>query len=150
MSSPSDRSKALLEKGLTGGLTAAEMKELEELLNADPELRSEWESLRSIREVTSAMKFREPSQETWDTYWAGVYARLERGIAWMLISISLSILLGYGLYTLVLSFIENSQLSLFLKIVIGGLAIGVGILLVSVLREKLSVRKSERYKEIIR
>ncbi len=96
------------------------------------------------------MTLKTPPDEVWDDYWMNIYNRIERGIAWIIFSIGAIILMTYGLFKAVEEIIADPQLAVIVKIgiitVIGGLV----ILAVSILREKLRVRKSDPYKEIKR
>ena len=96
------------------------------------------------------MKFKSPPPEVWDTYWQGVYNRLERGFAWILFSIGSVILLTYGGFKAVETIVADPNLATIVKIglllVIGGLA----ALFVSVAREKLFTFRKDPYKEIQR
>ena len=140
----------LLGKALEGALDEAEKREFEVLLERRPELREEFHSIKAVQEVTMAMNFKKPPEETWDRYWGGVYARLERGIAWTLISIGAAVVIAFAGYHAVLAFLEDTASPLLLKIAVAALVLGGAILLVSVVREKLTLRKTDKYREVIR
>ncbi|MBM4160696.1 MAG: hypothetical protein FJ217_06325 [Ignavibacteria bacterium] len=150
MTELNEREVTLLMKALDGALTDAERVEFEQLLSASSTLRDEWQSLKRVKEVTMTMKFKRPAEETWDHYWAGVYARIERGLAWLLISIGAAIFLAVGIYQMVLSLLEDVATPLYLKIGVGAVALGFAILVVSVLREKWNTWKTDKYKEVKR
>ena len=135
---------------LDGELGAGERDVLERALAADPELKSEWDRLRRVKEVTGEMSLRKPPEEVWGGYWRSVYNRLERGIGWMLVSAGVIVLLAYGAWHAVQAMLADSELPGFLKLAVAAVAIGVVILLVSVIREKLFVRRKDPYKEIER
>ena len=97
-----------------------------------------------------AMNLKKPPEETWDRYWGGVYARLERGIAWILISLGAAVLIAFAAYHAVLAFLEDTSSPLLLKIALAALVLGGAVLLVSVIREKLVLRKSDKYREVVR
>lgn len=144
------REQELVMKALDGMLTLPEEQELAELRKKKPELENELHSLQSLKEATMQLKLRNAPEETWDRYWAGVYARMERGLAWLLISIGGVALFGFALYSFVATFFEDANVPLFVRIAIAVLSIGFAILLVSVVREKLFTRKSDKYKEVVR
>jgi hypothetical protein len=150
MAALTEHQTALLEKALAGTLMADERREFESLLNKNPDVRTEWESLKSLQEVTTRMNFRKPPEETWDRYWAGVYARLERGFAWLLVSVGGTILLALAGYEAITAFLRDSQIPTLTKVAIGAFVLGVAILLVSIAREKWTMRKSDKYKEVVR
>lgn len=145
-----DRESMLVGKALEGALDAAEKREFEKLLGQRPELVEELKSLKAVQEVTMTMNFKKPPEETWDRYWGGVYARLERGIAWALISLGAAVVIAFAAYHAVLGFLEDTSSPLLLKIALAALALGGAILLVSVIREKFILRKTDKYREVIR
>ncbi len=145
-----ERVRQLLMSALDGELTARERRELEGLLNADSSLRDEWNRLTRVKEVTQSMSLRKPPDEVWEDYWASVYSRLERGIGWILVSIGLIVLVSYGAWRGVEELIADAGLPWFLKGAILATTVGLVVLFVSVLREKLFVRGRDPYKEIQR
>ena len=93
---PDELARRLMMGALDGEISRQEQQELTRLLQNDPVLEAEWQQLQRVKEVTSGMVFRKPPEETWDTYWTGVYQRLERGIGWILVSVGAILLLSYG------------------------------------------------------
>lgn len=96
------------------------------------------------------MKLKNPPVEVWDKYWLGIYSRLERGIAWILISIGATVIMIFGGFKAVESVIQDPTIAWFFKAAILMLIAGGAILFVSVLRERIFLRKTDKYKEIIR
>jgi len=150
MASLTEEQMALLEKALGGKLSPDEQRTFQNLVKEHPDLRREWESLKTLHGVTTSMKFTNLPEETWDRYWANVYARLERGLAWLLISIGGAILVATAGYQAILAFLQDQHIPLFTKIAIAAVLVGTAILLVSVAREKWIMRRSDKYKEVLR
>jgi hypothetical protein len=145
-----ERVRQLLMRGLDEELNADEREELELLLSADSGLRFEWNRLARVKEVTKSMALRKPPDEVWEDYWASVYSRLERGIGWILVSLGGIVLLSYGAWQAVEALIANAEMPWFLKIAIFATTVGLVVLFVSVLREKLFIRASDPYKDVQR
>lgn len=145
-----ERVRQLLVSGLDGELNADEREELERLLSADSELRHEWNRLARVKEVTQSMAIRKPPDEVWEDYWASVYSRLERGVGWILVSVGGIVLISYGAWQGVRALIADADMPLFLKGAILATTVGVVVLFVSVLREKLFVRTRDPYKDVKR
>jgi len=145
-----ERFYQLLMGAVDQELTSSELKEFYQLIETDHGFRKEWEQYKKLKEVTQAMKFKSPPKEVWDNYWMNTYNKIERGIAWIIFSIGAIILITYGLFKAVEAIIADSQLEGIIKIGIIAVLLGLVILLVSVLREKLFIRKSDPYKEIQR
>ena len=149
MNQKHEQFRILMMKALDGELSPREETEFQQLLQ-DEAFRREWLEFKQLKEVTQGMKFKNPPQEVWDSYWMSVYNRLERGLAWILFSIGAIIFLSYGLYPLFHEVVNGSELPLPLRVATVALVIGTAILLVSVIREKLFVRRRDPYKEVQR
>ena len=76
--------------------------------------------------------------------------RLERGIAWVFLSLGTLVVVGYALWQALSSVLEATDIPAFLKFGIFAVLFGGAILLVSVMRERLFVRKDDPYREIER
>ena len=94
------------------------------------------------------VKFKSPPNETWEGYWLGIYNRLERGVAWVALSLGATILLTYALYHMVTNMISGIEEQPLIISAVLLLLIGIAILFVSVIREKLTVRKKDPYREV--
>ncbi|MFQ5690833.1 MAG: hypothetical protein ACE5HQ_11235 [Gemmatimonadota bacterium] len=147
---PVERIRHLMMAALDGELEDSERGELDAALRADSALREEWRRLRRLKEVTDTMSLREPSREVWDGYWAGVYRRLERGIGWILASAGAIVLVSWGVWEGVREMWLDRDTPLPVKAAVLALIVGLAVLLVSVIREKLFVRKEDPYKDVIR
>ncbi len=145
-----NRFHTLLNKALDNMLTDEERIEFNSLLASSNEYQEEWNSIKQIKEITKTMKLKNPPEEVWDKYWLGIYSRLERGIAWILISIGTIVILIFGGFKAVESIIQDPTLAWFLKAAILMLIAGGVFLFVSVVRERIFLRKTDKYKEIIR
>ena len=142
--------RRLMMAALDGEISSEERHELDGMLETNSEIREEWEQMNRVKEVTSTMAFREPPEEVWGEYWTSVYNRTERGIGWLLLSLGSIVLLAYGSWKWVQAVFQTDDLPLLPKLAILGVAFGLSILVVSVLREKLFTRKHDPYKEVQR
>jgi hypothetical protein len=139
----------LIEKYFDGELTSEEKSEFDSLL-LDKNLKNEFEEQKRVKEVLNKMKLKNPSAEIWDRYWLSVYNKVERGLAWIAISIGVLILIVYGSIGAVESFLADTQTPGIVKLGISALVIGGLILLFSVIREKLFIGARDKYKEVQR
>ncbi len=140
----------LLQKYLDDDITQSEKEELNSLINSDAELKKEFEEQKKVQEVLTKMKLKNPSKEFWDAYWTGLYNKIERGIAWIAISIGALILIAYGSIQAVEEFFHDMETPLIVKIGTVILVFGFLVLLFSIIREKFFVSKHDKYKEIQR
>lgn len=140
----------LLERYFDNNLTEEERKEFEIMIDKDPGLREEFNEQKRIKEVLSKMKLKNPANEFWDGYWLSIYNRIERGLAWIAISIGAVIFFVYVSIEAVRNFVNDTQTPELVKFGIGLLIFGILVLLYSVIREKITTAKKDHYKEIQR
>jgi predicted anti-sigma-YlaC factor YlaD len=134
----------LMAGRLDGILTMEEEARLDAHLEVCDSCRKEMEMMKKTRDIMSSMKFRDPEDEIWDKYWLSVYNRLERGIGWILLSIGMIMVVSFAIYNI----LQDAEMPLYMRIGSRILILGVVILLVSVIRERLTAYKHERYKEV--
>ena len=135
---------------LDGECSTEQVDELERALAENDGLRDEWSELNRLKEVTNMMSIRKPPEEVWQDYWGSVYARLERSIAWVLISVGAIVLLSWGIWEVIREVVADSQIHGGIKLALAALLLGVVVLLVSVVREKLFTHRADPYKDIER
>ncbi|KPK09035.1 MAG: hypothetical protein AMS20_01085 [Gemmatimonas sp. SG8_28] len=147
---PDDRARQLLMAALDGELSRQEQADLDRFLRQDAALRAEWRQLQRVKEVTTTMSLRHPPEEVWEGYWQGVYQRFERGLAWILVSVGAIVVLSWGAWEGLRELWNDQQLPVLVKAGSFALIVGLVILAVSVVREKLFIRRSDPYKDVIR
>ncbi len=130
---------------LDGELTDEQRQGFEKHLETCQQCRDQLAEMRDLKESLAMMKFAEPSDAELERYWRGVYNRLERGLGWILFSVGAIILLCYGAFSLVETIVSDPKVALAVKIGVVALVFGIVILFVSLLRERLAVRKTDRY-----
>jgi hypothetical protein len=150
MNSHDDKYRIMLSGYIDGELTDEEKIDVENHLKSCNECRAELDAFQKLKEVTGAMKYADVPEHVWENYWRGIYRRVERGFGWILLSIGIIILLGFLCYHLVSDFFLNPTEPLLLKFAIGAGGLGLIILLVSTIRERLFAYNRDRYKEIQR
>lgn len=135
---------------LDGECSAADRQALDAAMAGNEQLQREWNTLQQLKELTGTMSMRKPPDEVWQSYWESVYARLERGFAWVLVSLGTVVLLAWGIWQAVQAITADTDLPGLIKLALAAMFIGLAALLVSVVREKLFVRKNDPYKDIQR
>ncbi len=131
-------------------LSAEESTLIKQKIATDLQYQKCYNQLRKLKEVTGAMKFKILPDMYWDEYWQQVYNRLERGISWILISLGAIIVMTFALWTAATELLADQAIHPILKFGIFILIIGGVVLFVSILREKLMVRRVDKYKEVER
>jgi hypothetical protein len=145
-----EREIYLMEMALDGELSSDEKKEFEKMINENSSIKNEFEEQKRIKGVLMNMSLKNPGKEFWDGYWLSIYNKIERGIAWILISISAIVIAVYGIIEAIQNLLAETDIPVFLKISIIVFVIGIVILIFSLLREKIATNKVDKYKEIQR
>ena len=145
-----DAFKPLLMGYLDGELAETEVQGIEEHLKGCPHCVSELEEFRRLKEVTHNMRVVMPDDRYWDQYWSNIYNRLERRVGWILVSLGAILLTSYGLYYLVSKLMLQGNIPLVVRIGIVALVVGFCTLVISALRERVFLSKSDKYERIKR
>lgn len=131
-------------------LSADEKADLEKHMKSCEDCSKELKAFRKLKEVTGAMRYADIPEHVWDNYWRGIYRRIELGLGWMLLSIGAIVLIGCGCYYLIKDFFMDPAAPLLVKIGVGAGGLGMIILLVSIIRERLFAFRRDRYAEVKR
>ncbi|HPR62587.1 MAG TPA: zf-HC2 domain-containing protein [Thermoanaerobaculia bacterium] len=101
------------------------------------------EQLRTIREVAMKTQFETPSDDAWGELPRGLASRATRGFGWIFLILWFVIMVGFGLY----QFLSGPE-DLWLKMVTVGGLLGLVLLFLSVLIDRIRTMKSDRYREV--
>ena len=145
-----DRFKELMMGRLDGELSEEQSGELRDHLRRCEACREESEGFAALKEGLAMIEFKEPTDAELERYWRGIYNRLERGLGWVFFSLGAVVVLCYGAFALLEELFKHPKVALGLKIGVGALVLGVVVLFVSILRERLAVRKKDRYSKEVR
>jgi predicted anti-sigma-YlaC factor YlaD len=135
---------------LDNELDQEQKKRFEEHLKGCPDCQKELEEFKKLKSITDDVTLVEPEDKLWSDYWSNVYNKIELGIGWIIFSIAAIILIIFGGFKVIEDVIKNPQVECPLKIGLVLLVIGLAILLVSVLRERIYFWKRDRYKDVER
>jgi len=142
---------SIMLMGLIDGELDQEQKGIvEDHIKTCEKCTSQYESFLNLKKGTSEMKLKKLPEMYWDDYWEHVYNKIERGVAWIFVSIGVIVLLAYGGYQMTHDFFFDPAKPLVLRIGTGVFSLGLLFLFVSVLREKLMIRGIDKYRSIKR
>jgi len=137
--------RPLIGAHLDGELAPGQAEAVASHLAGCEACRRERAELAALKENLGMIRFKEPTDAELERYWSSVYNRLERAAGWVLLSAG-AILLGcWGAFKLVEQLVRDPHVALAVKIGVVALLFGLVVLVVSVLRERLTVRRSDRY-----
>lgn len=141
--------QALMMAALDGELDEQQHANLMDTIDADPALRAEWMQMQRLKGKLDLVQLRRAPDDIWDDYWSSIYRRIERGVAWILISLGSTIVAGIAIWFSA-KFIWQLEWPLIAKLGIFALAAGFLILFISVVRERVSQIRYDRYKDVER
>ena len=127
-----------------------EESRLQEHVKSCPSCARRMREYETLIAATDDLDLPEVPPEQWDLYWTNVYNRLERKTAWVVVAAALGVAVAYGLLRLALLLYRAPNLSACVKVAISALVAGLTLLFISVLREKLILRKTDKYRGVIR
>jgi hypothetical protein len=101
--------------------------------------------LRSLRERIGKSKLSDIEYDVWRETMDDTTVKTTRGIGWLLLIGGVLVGVGAGVYEIITN---PSTLTLVEKLVVGGVYGGMLLIFISVLRQRLIERKSDRYKDV--
>ncbi|MCP4571041.1 MAG: hypothetical protein GY838_01690 [bacterium] len=140
----------LLSAYVDGELDASDVARIEAHLAEDEQTRREVEQLRRLKAVTGSLRLKEPPPEVWEDFWSSGWNRSERTLGWVLFGLAVLVLGGWGATLTLQALLGTDDLPLIIKGAVLGGMLGVAVLLVSVLRERMHKRGRTRYKDVVR
>lgn len=129
---------------IDGELTQQDRQRVEIHCGQCADCSSTLNELRTLRAAVGNSKLGELGEDKWREQMDDTTVKVTRGIGWLLLVGGILIVAGIGL----LAFITDPSLSPGEKLLAGAIYGGLAALFVSVLRQRLIERKSDRYKDV--
>ena len=142
--------KDLMMGYLDNELSDEQKRQFEEHLAGCSECKDELKEFRKLKAITDEVTLVEPEDRIWQDYWDGIYNRIERSVGWIVFSVAAILLTIYGGFKLIEELIKDATIGMLLKAGLLALIVGLAILFVSVLRERLYFWQRDRYKDVRR
>ena len=142
--------KDLMMGYLDNELSDEQRNRFEEHLVGCPECAGELKEFQKLKAITDEVTLVEPEDRIWQDYWNGIYNRIERSIGWVIFSVSAILLAIYGGFMLIEEIVTDATVGMLLKLGLLALIIGLAILFVSVLRERIYFWSKDRYRNVRR
>lgn len=132
----------LLSGLLDGELLPEQEAEFRARLAASPGLQREYERLQRLAVgTTRALSVPPPPPERWEHFLDDFYNRLERRTGWGIFIAGAAALAVYG----IVLFLREPWAGALTKLLVATPVVGLGVLFLSVLRQRLAARKHDRY-----
>jgi predicted anti-sigma-YlaC factor YlaD len=135
---------------LDNELSDEQRNRFEEHLAGCPECAGELKEFQKLKAITDEVTLVEPEDRIWQDYWNGVYNRIERNVGWLIFSVSAILLAIYGGFKLIEDIVTDATVGMLLKLGLLALIVGLAILFVSVLRERIYFWSKDRYRNVRR
>jgi predicted anti-sigma-YlaC factor YlaD len=142
--------KDLMMGYLDDELSAEHRGRFEEHLAGCGECAKELEEFKRLKAITDEVTLVEPEDRLWHDYWDNIYNRIERGLGWIVFSVAGILLVIYGGFKLIEELIKDPTVGFLLKAALLALIVGLAIMFVSVLRERLYFWRKDRYRDVRR
>lgn len=134
----------LLSGYLDGELTQQEQQAVDLHLQVCSECSETLAGLRAIRQRLGQAQIGNSNTNHWREKMDDTGVRVSRGIGWVLLIAAAIAIIGIG----VVAFLFTPPLGSWEKLLIAAVYIGLGALLLSVLRQRLIERKTDKYKDV--
>jgi hypothetical protein len=134
----------LLSGYIDGELTQQDRQRVEVHCDACSMCSNERDELTALRRDMGKLNLRTIGEDTWRENMNDVTVRTSRGIGWLLFIGGILIAAGIGLVALV----TEPSISTKEKLLIGAIYGGLALLFISVLRQRLIERKTDKYKDV--
>ena len=134
----------LLSGLIDGELTAQQRQRVEIHCETCAGCRQELARLRELRRQTGAAKLSDLGEGTWRQSMKDLTVKSTRGIGWLLLFAGVVALGGFVVY----EFVTDPDIATHMKFIIGAIYGGLALLFVSVLRQRLIERRTDKYKDV--
>ena len=139
-----ERILGMISPYLDGELTQADGQRVRLYLEENEEARQAFREMQELQQLTSTMKFRDPSEEVMEALETRLSVQAPRRFGWGLVIIGL---VAWTIYAAVL-FIRNPRMPTLPELFGGAVITGLVMLFVSVLRQRVLERPHDRYRKV--
>ena len=139
-----DDVKERLSAYLDGELTQQESQKVDVHVRECAHCRAVLEDFRRLRADIRDLEYPEPYQAEWSKVMAGFTFKATRGIGWLLWAGAAAVLVAYGIY----AFATDESVKAFERVLVLAVLLGVMLVFVTVLAERLSSYKHDKYKDV--
>ena len=134
----------LLTGYLDNELTQQDRQRVEQRMVNEPTYRKQFEDLTSLQTDIAGLDFQPNKTTQWSELAPDATSRTTRSLGWLSYIISTLFLVGYGLYEFSIADTENALV----KTAVLGIFLGLGLLLISVIKQRIVESKTDRYKDV--
>ena len=134
----------LLSGYIDGELTQQQHQRVRIHCEACEECSAELEQLEKLRREVGKSRLSPLGEDIWREHMKEPTVEITRGLGWILFIAGILGISGIAVY----EFVIDTSMAIHIKLITGLVWLGMGALLVSVLRQRLIERKSDKYKDV--
>jgi len=134
----------MLSAYLDGELTQADNQRVRLFLEENEEARQTYEEMRRLQQLTAQIQFGDPNEAAMEAIEERLSVQAPRRFGWALVAVGFLLWLAYGA---VLA-LRHPRWPTLPELFSGAVAIGLLLLFVSVLRQRLLERPLDRYRKV--
>jgi hypothetical protein len=135
---------ALISGYLDGELTQQQRQRVDVHLAGCADCTDRLAELSVLRERVAGARLSRVGGDAWREHMNDMTVKVSRGIGWLLFLGGLLLIAGFGIY----QFVIDTSMELLFKLMVSAVYLGLGALFVSVLRQRLVERKTDKYKDV--
>ena len=139
-----ERGKQLLMGLIDGELTDEETREINELLRRNSHLRDELEIHKQTNKTLNLLHSPNLDEAMLRRVWKSPFRKSLRMLSYGMIGLGFATLLGVG----IIKYLQSGEGSFLVNVCVGGIGLGMLLLFVQVIRDRLIVYKNDPYKDI--
>jgi anti-sigma factor RsiW len=133
-----------LSAHLDGELTQQESQRVSVHLQQCERCRAECADLSRLRRDIKRLSYPEPSDAEWRNVMAGFTFKVTRGLGWLLWIGGAVVLVAYGIY----EFATDPAAKAFERVAVLAVILGVVLVFLTVLVERISAHKHDKFKDV--
>ena len=134
----------LLTGYLDNELTQQDRQRVEQRMINEPTYHAQFDDFNSLQSDIAGLDFQPNKTTQWSELAPDVTSQTTRSLGWLTYIISTLFLVVYGLYEFIIAETENALV----KTAVLGIFLGLGLLLFSVIKQRLVESKTDRYKDV--
>jgi predicted anti-sigma-YlaC factor YlaD len=129
---------------LDGELTQGDRQQVEVHLDSCGECRRTFDDMAKLQNAVGKLSFGDLPPDEWSRIMNDLTVRSSRGLGWLLYVAGIVVVLGYTGY----AFAVDDEIPALIKSGLAALVVGTLLLFVSVLRQRMVARKTDKYKDV--
>lgn len=135
----------MLSGFIDGELTQQDRQRVQVHIEDCGQCRTDLEELEAMRRAIGKARLSDLAQDKWRETMDDTTVKASRGIGWLLVLGGALLAIGVAVIEIVTS---TSTMTLVEKLIVGGVYGGMLLIFISVLRQRLIERKTDKYKDV--